>query len=367
MKKKIVAVILAAAMAISMAGCAGNGPAKATSAETAAGTGAGEKADPASENKEAEGTGSPKEEGGTAARADFPKKPIQIICPVKAGGDTDYNTRVIAQYLSKYLGVNVVVTNVEGGATILGMQQVLDSEPDGYTMVINGLDAYIPNMMGTTDIVIDSFKTVGIPLFDNTTVLVANKASGYEDIKDLVERTQAAPGTIEYGMKIGAANQVYGIAMNTEWDAKFKPLDVGNNAAKMTALLGQQTDTAVLAYALAKDYFATGEFQALCLLGSEKNELLSDVPLPSEYGLKDIDCSKWFWLGVHPDTPDEIVDILSDALEQVTKDQDFVKTMEENYLTVKYIAKKDAQEYADKFYEETLVPYKDEFLATSSK
>lgn len=260
-----------------------------------------------------------------------------------------------------------MVTNVEGGATILGMQQVLDSEPDGYTMVINGLDAYIPNMMGTTDIVIDSFKTVGIPLFDNTTVLVANKASGYEDIKDLVERTQAAPGTIEYGMKIGAANQVYGIAMNTEWDAKFKPMDVGNNAAKMTALLGQQTDTAVLAYALAKDYFATGEFQALCLLGSEKNELLSDVPLPSEYGLKDIDCSKWFWLGVHPDTPDEIVDILSDALEQVTKDQDFVKTMEENYLTVKYIAKKDAQEYADKFYEETLVPYKDEFLATSSK
>lgn len=101
MKKKIVAVTLAAAMAISMAGCAGNGPAKATSAETAAGTGAGEKADPASENKEAEGTGSPKEEGGTAARADFPKKPIQIICPVKAGGDTDYNTRVIAQYLSK--------------------------------------------------------------------------------------------------------------------------------------------------------------------------------------------------------------------------------------------------------------------------
>lgn len=122
MKKKIVAVTLAAAMAISMAGCAGNGPAKATSAETAAGTGAGEKADPASENKEAEGTGSPKEEGGTAAWADFPKKPIQIICPVKAGGDTDYNTRVIAQYLSKYLGVNVVVTNVEGGATILGMQ-----------------------------------------------------------------------------------------------------------------------------------------------------------------------------------------------------------------------------------------------------
>ena len=85
-----------------------------------------------------------------------------------------------------------------------------------------------------------------------------------------------------------------------------------------------------------------------------------------EYGLKDIDCSKWFWLGVHPDTPDEIVDILSNALEQVTKDEEFVKTMEENYLTVKYMAEKEAQDYANKFYEETLVPYKEEFLSSSN-
>lgn len=355
MKKRAAALVLAAVMTASLAGCAGSKPAETKAPDTAAQT---ETVKDTEAAKEAEA-------GGDKAQVDFPKKPIQIICPVKAGGDTDYNTRVIAQYLTKYLGVNVVVTNVEGGATILGMQQVLDGDPDGYTMVINGLDAYIPNMMGTTDITIDSFKTVGIPLFDNTTVLVANKASGYESIKDVVEKTQAAPGTIEYGMKIGAANQVYGIAMNTEWDAKFKPMDVGNNAAKMTALLGQQTDTVVLAYALAKDYFATGEFQALCLLGGEKNELLPDVPLPSEYGLKDLDCSKWFWLGVHPDTPDEIVDVLSDALEQVSKDPEFIKTMEENYLTVKYIAKKDAQDYANKFYEDTLVPYKDEFLSTS--
>ena len=119
-------------------------------------------------------------------------------------------------------------------------------------MVINGLDAYIPKMMGTTDVCIDSFKTVGIPLFDNTTVLVANSASGYESIADVVEKTKAAPNTIEYAMKIGAANQIYGIAMNKEWGAEFKMMDVGNNSAKMTALLGQQTDTAVLAYALAK-------------------------------------------------------------------------------------------------------------------
>lgn len=89
------------------------------------------------------------------AATDFPKKPIQIIVPLKAGGDTDYNTRVLAKYLQKYLGKPVVVTNVDGGATMIGMQQVLSSKPDGYTMVINGLDLYIPSLMGTTDITLD--------------------------------------------------------------------------------------------------------------------------------------------------------------------------------------------------------------------
>lgn len=347
MKRRITAIMMAAMVAASLAGCSD----KKAETETA-------------KTVETTAAGDSKDSGAKALKtADgFPNKPIQIICPVKAGGDTDYNTRIIAKYLEKYLGVNVVVTNVDGGATILGMQQVLDSPADGYSMVINGLDAYIPNMMGTSDITIDSFKTVGIPLFDNCTVLVTNKASGYTDLKDLVEKTKESPNKIEYAMKIGAANQIYGVAMNAEWDAQFKMMDVGNNAAKMTALLGQQTDSAILTYALAKDYFSTGEFQALCLLGSEPNPLLPDVPMPSDFGFKNLDCSKWFWLGAHPDTPDEIVEVLSNGLEKVAQDPEFIKQMEENYLTVKYIATTEAQAYANKFYEDTLIPYKDEFL-----
>lgn len=297
-----------------------------------------------------------------AKNMDFPNKPIQIVVPLKAGGDTDYNTRILAKYLQKYLDKPVVVTNVDGGATMIGMQQVLNSKPDGYTMVINGLDLYIPSMMGTTDITLDSFKTVGIPLFDNCTVLVTNIASEYKDLKDLVNKTRENPNKIEYGMKIGAANQIYGIAMNKEWSAKFKPVDVGNNAAKLTALLGRQTDSAVLTYALAKDYFKNNKFQAMVLLGSEKNPLLPQVPLASEYGLTNIDCSKFFWLGVHPETPDEIVNILAGAMEKVTKDPEYIKQMEDNFLTVKFIPKKEAQDFANKFYKDNLEKYKDEFL-----
>ena len=240
---------------------------------------------------------------------------------------------------------------------------MLDSDPDGYTLIINGTDIFVPGMMGTTDISLSTFKTVGIPLIDNTTVLVAHKDSGYADLKDLVEKSAADPDAIEYGGKIGATNQICGIAMNKEWNSALRFQDVGNNAAKITALLGRQTDVINLSYSLALDYFKTGEFQALCLLGSEPNALIPDVKLASDYGYKNVDFSKFFWVGVHPDTPDEIVDVLADALAKAAQDPELLAYLEANFLTPACMLKEEAEAYALKFYEDTMGIYKDECLA----
>ena len=74
--------------------------------------------------------------------------------------------------MQKYAGVNVVVKNVDGGATVMGMQECLDAKPDGTTLVVNGTDLFVPYMQGSSQINIDSFKTVAIPVIDNTTCLL---------------------------------------------------------------------------------------------------------------------------------------------------------------------------------------------------
>ena len=289
---------------------------------------------------------------------------ITIICPVKAGGDTDRNTRELAAAMAKITGVNVVVKNVDGGATVMGMQECIDAKPDGNTLIINGTDLFVPYMQGTSNITIDSFKTIGVPIIDNTTVLAVNKNSGWNTLQDLLDASKKEPDTIEYGGKIGAANQICGIAMNAEWDAGLRFVDVGNNAAKMTALLGEQTDVINISYSLANDYFETGEFIPLVLLGSEPNDLLPvKTPIASELGLKNVDFSKFFWVATGPEVPDEKVAALTDVLKKVTEDPDFIKNIESNYLTVRFMGGKDAQDFCNKMYEETLLPYKDAFLA----
>lgn len=353
MRKKVISMMLGAAMAASLlAGC-GSKQEAAPTADTKAGT----------ETAAAEAAKAAEAAEGAASEGYKFTDTITLICPFKAGGDTDRNTRLLAESMSKYLGVNVIVKNVDGGASVMGMQECLDAKPDGTTLVVNGTDIFVPYMQGTSEINIDSFKTVAISSMDNTTVLAVNKNSGWNTLEDLLAASQANPGTIEYGGKIGQANQICGIAMNSEWDAGFKFVDVGNNAAKMTALLGEQTDVINISYALAADYFTTGEFIPLCLLGAEKNELLPDVPMASDFGLKDIDFSKFFWIGTNPDTPDEIVDALADAVKQVTEDPEFVSTMEGYYLNVDFMTRDEAKDFANKMYEETMLPYKDEFLA----
>ena len=69
--------------------------------------------------------------------------------------------RVLLRYCSglSALLLLLITYSVDGGATVIGMKQVLESKPDGYTLII------VPSMMGTTDVNLPSFKTVGIKIF----------------------------------------------------------------------------------------------------------------------------------------------------------------------------------------------------------
>lgn len=346
--KKLVSLLLTAAMTtVMLAGCSGD-----SSSSTPANTG---NSTPAEGGDAAQGSGS----------YSFTDT-ITIICPTPAGGDTDRNTRALAEYMEKYAGVTVVVENIDGGATVIGMQEALDRSernPDGTTLIVNGTDIFVPYMQGTSEIDINSFKSVAIPIFDNSTVLAVNASRGWNDLQELLDASQAAPNSIIYGGKVGAANQICGIAMNAEWNAGFRFVDVGNNAAKRTELLADLDPMCInISYALAPE-FESGDFIAVCLLGPEKNPLLPDVPLASDFGLKDVDFSKFYWVGTGPTVPDEKVDELAALIKDVCEDPEFIAQVESWKLNVRYMPTTEAREFANGMYTDTLLPYKEAFLA----
>ncbi len=69
-----------------------------------------------------------------AANAAYPDRPIKMIVPWAAGGDTDNIFRPFAPLLQKYLGQTVVIANIGGASGTKGAKEAKDSPPDGYTL-----------------------------------------------------------------------------------------------------------------------------------------------------------------------------------------------------------------------------------------
>ena len=70
----------------------------------------------------------------TAAAAGYPERPLRFIVPSAPGGSPDINARLLASELAKQLGQQVVVDNRPGAGGAIGMELIIRSSPDGYTL-----------------------------------------------------------------------------------------------------------------------------------------------------------------------------------------------------------------------------------------
>lgn len=294
----------------------------------------------------------------------YPSDSIQVTVPVKAGGDTDANARLVTKYMEEELGVAMPVVNIEGSSGTVGMQKIKDAEPDGYNCLFFHTEAMIPKITGLIDYQLDAFKLAGVCLEANTTLLVTHKDSGFATLDEFIDEAKERPGEIEFGMAAGGYPNLVGAAIEEEAGIDLNLVDIGGNADKIAALAGHNTDIINIEYALAKDYLETGDFVALAVLNEERNELFPNIPTAKEQGL-DVAFGKFFYVAFPKETPDEVVNTFSDAMEKVVANPEFVKAAKDTYaLTPIYMNPEEATDYAEEVYKQ-LDQYKD--LLTENK
>lgn len=284
------------------------------------------------------------------AKTDYPKRPIKLLLPIAPGGDTDVNARVFGKYLEKKLGKSIVVVNVDGAGGTIGMRQVKQSKPDGYTVMFFHTEAMVPKLAGISDIGLEDFKIVAIGIIDNTTILVTRKDRPYDDMKSLDDYVKDHPNEVDFGTMIGGYPHLIGVAINNELSEPLNLVDTGGNAAKLTALRGNKTDVINTQYMLVKDELASGEFVNLGLLSEERNPLIPDVRTTKEQNY-DLEFNKFFFFAMPKETPDEIVDIFSEAVKDVVEDEEYKEEAEKYYLSPKYMNPEEATKYIENAHE----------------
>lgn len=299
---------------------------------------------------------------GAFAQADvkWPTKPVQVIVPANAGGDTDFNARQIARYFEKVAGKPMVVTNVAGGSGTIGMSQVENATPDGHTVFFAHTGIMIVNeVSGMSDHKFDAKLDIAcIPGIDKGVVFIASKKSGMKNLTDVVSKAKAQPNTVIYGTEMGGYSHLQGLIFGKLAGVQLKFVDTGTASEKITSLLGGRIDLASISFGPVKDYAATGDMTMVAQFSKARNPLLGDIKTFSEQNLA-FDMEKPYIMAFPKGTDPAIIKKMADVVQQITKDPAYAKALEDGFKQpVSFLHTKEANEHLNKVRDDFL-QYKD--------
>jgi tripartite-type tricarboxylate transporter receptor subunit TctC len=281
----------------------------------------------------------------TTQGTDWPSKPVKLIVPWGAGGDSDVIARVINKYLEKELDTTFVVANMGGGGGSIGAQEALNSDNDGYTLLAGHDSIGLSKLMGKTEFSYSQFEPVALVTTANQ-ILATHVDNPWNNMQDLVDHLKANPGSISFGAALGSTSHTFPLGIQDAAGIEFNIVGYEGTAKRTQALLGNHVHLGATTVPAAKEYLKANQLKMLAIGSAERNPALPDVPTLKEQGIDFTSATNrgyFFPKG----TPQEIVNKLSDALEKVASNPEFIKEMESQGVEVNFKGREEYTEYLE--------------------
>jgi tripartite-type tricarboxylate transporter receptor subunit TctC len=266
---------------------------------------------------------------GGAAAADYPKRPITMICPWGAGGGTDACSRIISTLLKKELGVPVNVVNRTGGGGAIGHTAMATAKPDGYTIGMPTVEITMMHWMGLTEITYKDMVPIALVNADPAGINVLTK-SPWKTYKDLEEYVRKNPGKLKDSgtgqggiWHLAMAGWLKAVGLNPT-DIKWIPSK--GAAPALQDLMAGGIDMSTCSLPEAATLIEAGRVRPLAVMADERDPKYPDTPTLKELGI-DWTTAAWRGIAAPKGTPKEIIDILEKAIAKVHKSPEFIKFM----------------------------------------
>lgn len=251
------------------------------------------------------------------AQSDFPKQPIEIT--VLFGGPVATIAQLLAEGVSKQLGVPVVSVSRTGGGGAVGYSYVNSTPPNGYNLVFNSNSISTAFHAGNMPFDYKAFDPVA-QIGMEVPALAVRTDSGWKTLKDF-----AAAGK-KQKMKVGISGR--GAFTHLASAALFDKLGIevvyvpyGTGSAPVE-LLGGRIDAALQWPAQFKAQADAGQLQILAVTSTARVPLVPNVPTAKEQGY-DVDVVMWRGLAVPKGTPKDVIAKLEKAVQTVVLSPEF--------------------------------------------
>ena len=278
-----------------------------------------------------------------ACAVDWPTKGIEVINPSAPGGETDLYGRLFNRYLERELGKPVVTINMAGGGGTISTSEVNNSAPNGYRMLTFHNGFIINNLMGLSELDVDSFEIAAIEVIDGTQCFFVPASAPYNTAKEMVEYVKKG-GEAVVATEVGSFTHFQLLALEKASGVKFDIIDAGTTPEKIMAMLGGNIDVMGAAYSVMRDYVSNGDVKCIGLLSEERNPYLPDIPTFKEQGY-DVVFDKFFFLAFPKGTPAAIVDAFNAAAVKVGNNPNFIEECKSYYASPTAMTKTEATDY----------------------
>ena len=270
---------------------------------------------------------------GVKAEDKYPSRPVRIVVSFSAGGPTDTVARVMGAKMGDLLGQQFVVENKVGAGGNIGADLVAKAPPDGYTLLMATVSTHAINPGLYKNMPYDpvrDFAPIG-QVGVTPTLLGVHPSVPATDVKGLVAVIKENPGKFTYGSSgLGSILHLCG--------EQFKALAGGINivhvpyrgsAPMMSDLVGGQISMAFDATPTALPQAQSGAIRAIGAGMATRMRAMPELPTLQEQGLKGFECYTWNAILAPADTPQPIVDRLSEAINKALADPAVFKRLQE--------------------------------------
>ncbi len=238
----------------------------------------------------------------------YPARPLRWIVGFPPGGGADTVARILGPWLSERLGQQVVIENRPGASTNIAAQAVVNSPPDGYTLLFYGASTLINTSIFQNlpfNVQRDIAPVCGLVVYPM--LLVAHPSLPARTVAELITHAEAHPGKVTMAsFGTGSASHLAGELFKMMAGIDMVHVPFRGGAPMVSNLIGGQVQVAFDVMVTSLPHVRTGALRALGVAGKSRYELLPDVPSIAET-LPGYEARTWAGVGVPKGTPPEII------------------------------------------------------------
>jgi tripartite-type tricarboxylate transporter receptor subunit TctC len=253
----------------------------------------------------------------------YPDRPVRILVPYAPGGITDIAARLVGAKLSELWGQQVVVENKPGGNGVIALTAAVRAAPDGYTLVLvaGGDVALNPLLLKNMPYDVERDLVPITSVSSAPIVLVANSASPFKSVADVIAAAKAKPDSIDVGLPgVSSINDLVLQWFASSTGTKVQIVPFKGGAPAVQALVSGVVPLAVLASSTVTPHEKAGAVRVLAVASAKRSRLDPQWPTLQEQGVADVDASNWTALFGPKGIPDAIVQKLNTDVVKVLND-----------------------------------------------